>query len=103
MYKEFQLKCINHDCQLNNACQNYHNSEGEEKYIRPQTIFDGWEKPKFRCDFLLPLNVGYIIKQSQMNDLIGYKKKRKLSFEIVEQFGGEEKKKLMKLLNALMS
>jgi hypothetical protein len=64
-----QIKCTNHNCQLNNACQNYHNRTGEEKYIRPQIIFNDFDKPKMRCEFLWPLNTEYIVRQSKMNDL----------------------------------
>ena|ERR1017187_5700012 len=102
-YNQFYFKCINHGCQLNNACQHYHNIEGEEKYIRPQESFNGFNKPKLRCYFLLPFNTNYIVKQSKMNDEFSAKKKSKLKFKIVEKFGGDKKVELMTYLNALIS
>lgn len=92
------IKCTNHNCQLSAACQNFQNKDGEEMYIRPKIQYDGFLAPKMVCDYLLPLNVNYIVRHSKMQAI---ERKAKLKHEIVENFGGERKRELMKKLEKL--
>lgn len=96
------IRCDNHTCQLNSACQNYFNltHEVEAQYIRPKMTFDGFNTPKFKCDYLLPLNVSYIVGHYMRNQRMQERLAR-VKLDIVEQFGGENKVELMKMLNKL--
>lgn len=95
------INCNNHTCELRIGCQNYMNKSGEQKYCRPMIKYNENETAIYYCDNLLPFNVEYIVKQSKMNPRV---KAHKLNvkYEIVAEFGGNAKRKLMKLLDDLM-
>jgi hypothetical protein len=93
-----KIKCINHACQLSAACVNFMNKDGEERYIRPNIQYDGFMQPKMVCYYLMPFQTSYIVRQSKMNNI---SKLEKLKLVIVDEFGGEYKQKLMKLLKKL--
>jgi|GEM_PF-4089725 len=96
-------KCCNHGCELNIGCKNYTNNTMKGEYYRPKIFFDEIGKPCLICNHFVPHNIESIIRQSKMNFESVEIKKRKLTFEIVEEFGRDKKPKLMRKLKALIN
>lgn len=100
--------CNNHTCKLNDACQTYVGNDKTENvvYYSPKTVFDAQCKPMTYCQHMIPHNIDYIIKQSKMNlESINIRHTNKISlkiFDIVDEFGGENKVKLMRELKTLV-
>lgn len=102
---KLEIKCNNHACPLNTGCQNYFNSDSENsnaelQYIRPKIIMDGFNKPRVKCEYLMPLNVNYIVNYYRYNSQHAEKIARQ-KLAIVDEFGQGRKQELMKKINKL--
>jgi len=98
----FWINCNNHGCTLRDACGNYMNKSGEEKYCRPMITYDSEMFPKMICDFLLPHNMD-TLKQKYERDSRRHSHKLRLAYKIVDELGNVvNKEKLMKDLNVLI-
>lgn len=104
----FKEHCNNHTCTLNEACQTYCGNTPKENvnYFTPKIFFDEQGKPRTYCNHLVPYNIDYIVRQSKMNyeaDSARHTNKITMKmFDIVDEFGAENKVKLMKDLKTLV-